>query len=236
MKIAVMDLTTHPEPLLSGLPRVGEQVVAWMKRGLPEATYRWYAVAEDGEALPQVEDFDGLVLSGSEFGVYDDVPWMAPLRQLLLDTKAAGKPIYGICFGHQLMADTFGGKAEKVHAPVMGAQRYAFEGRDVDVHVWHKDQVTEVPPGATVTGAASYCPVGALAYDFPAASVQFHPEYSERQLRALYDRFTGIGEVDPDDRDKALASFEGAAVSPDLAAAEMGDFFRQHLAQSASLA
>lgn len=229
MKIAVLDLTTHPEPLLDGLPRVGEQVVAWLRRGLPEARYHWYDIAENGEALPQVADFDGLVLSGSEFGVYNDVPWMAPLRALLLATRDARKPIYGICFGHQLMADTFGGKAEKVHDPVMGAQRFDYEGRPVDVHVWHKDQVTELPPGATVTGRAAYCPIGALAYNFPAASVQFHPEYSEAQLRELYARFARSGEVTEAERDRALASFDGADVHPDLAAREMGAFFRSHL-------
>lgn len=229
MKIAVLDLTTHPEPLLSGLPRVGEQVVDWVRRGLPEAELRWYDIAQAGEDLPEVADFDGLVLSGSEFGVYDDVPWMEPLRQLLHATRAAGKPIYGICFGHQLMADTFGGKAEKVHDPVLGAQTYDFEGRTVDVHVWHQDQVTQVPPGARITGSAPYCPVGALAYDFPAASIQFHPEYSEGQLRALYDRFRGDA-VSEEARAAAIASFEATDVKPDVAAREMGDFFRAHLA------
>ena len=113
MRIAVLDLTTHPEPLLSGKPRVYEQLIAWISQGLPEAEYLPYDIAENHAPLPDVADFDGLLLSGSEFGVYDDTPWMAPLRQLLCDTKAAGKPIYGVCFGHQLMAEVFGGKAEK---------------------------------------------------------------------------------------------------------------------------
>lgn len=231
MRIAVLDLTTHPEPLLSGLPRVGAQVADWMRRGLPEADYACYGIAEEGAALPAVEAFDGLVLSGSEFGVYDDVPWMQPLRQLLRETREAGKPIFGICFGHQIMADVFGGKAEKMHDPVMGRQHFTFEGREVEAHVWHKDQVTQVPPGATVVGSAPYCPVGALSYDFPAASVQFHPEYSEAQLRALYDRFAGT-EITEAQRDTALASFEGSRVSPDLAAAEMAAFFRAHLVEA----
>ena len=171
MKICVLDLTTHPDSI-ADKPRVAHQIIAWLRPALPEATYDWVDVADALDPLPEVSTFDGLILSGSEYGVYDDTPWIQPLRDLLLRTRDAGKPIYGICFGHQLMADTFGGKAEKAAVGnVMGAQCFDMGGTPTDVHVWHKDQVTKVPPGARVTGQAEYCPVGALAYDFPAASV-----------------------------------------------------------------
>ena len=66
-------------------------------------------------------------MSGSEHGVYDSRPWMSPLRKLLLETKKAGKPICGICFGHQMMADTFVGKAEKSQiGNVVGVRQFDF--------------------------------------------------------------------------------------------------------------
>ncbi|MEM7438939.1 MAG: type 1 glutamine amidotransferase [Pseudomonadota bacterium] len=233
MKIAVLDLTTHPAEL-AGFPRVWEQIVAWLSPALPEAEMIPFDVAQGGAPLPKPADFDGLLLSGSEFGVYDDTPWMAPLRQLLLDTKAAGKPIYGICFGHQLMADTFGGKAEKaVQGNQLGARSFDLGGTAASAMVWHQDQVTAVPAGATVTGSASYCPVGALAYDFPAASVQFHPEYREPHLRQLYDIFLGSA-VTAEERATALASFDDHTVAHDLQAQETAAFLRKHAPAAAS--
>ena len=83
MKIAVLDLTSHPLEYLSGVSRVHEQIIAWLKPALPEAEYMPYDIAEGGEPLPAIEGFDGLLLSGSESGVYDDVPWMKPLRKML---------------------------------------------------------------------------------------------------------------------------------------------------------
>ena len=65
---------------------------------------------------------------------------------------------------------------------VVGARRFTVDGVERDAHVWHQDQVFEVPPGARVTGSAEYCPVGMLDYDFPAFSMQFHPEYSRAYL------------------------------------------------------
>lgn len=234
MRICVLDLTGYPLPLLEGMPRVGAQIITWLRRALPEATYDAIPVEADNAPLPSVDQFDGLLVSGSEHGVYDPRPWMQPLRDLLVATKDAGKPIYGICFGHQIMADTFGGKAEKAAVGnAIGARQFDFADRSVDAHVWHKDQVTQVPPGAKVTASASHCPVGALDYDFPAASVQFHPEYTDPHLRELFAR----GRDKPDfltgaEADAAMESFDKSDVKVDLMAAEVAEFFKKHAPKS----
>ena len=229
MRIAVLDVTGHPLPLLEGLPRVGEQIISWLSPALPEATFRWFDIEENGEDLPDVDAFDGLVLSGSEHGVYDATPWNRPLRIFLLRCKAQSKPVFGICFGHQMMADTFGGHAENANLGVIvGARAFEFGETSQDAHVWRKDQVTIVPPGARITAHAPYCPVGALEYDFPAASVQFHPEYSEYQLCEIFRRardhfLTG------DEADDAVQSFAQTDVKTNLMAYETATFFRKYI-------
>lgn len=201
-------------------------MIDWLQPALPEAEYIVADIAEGGAPMPELDSFDGVLLSGSEYGVYDDVPWMKPLRTFLEQTRVAGKPIFGICFGHQIMADVFGGKAEKAEVGnVVGARRFG----DVDAHVWHQDQVTSVPPGARVTASAAHCPVGALAYDFPARSVQFHPEYTESHLREIFARGRDVL-LDAAKADAALASFEKAQVATDLQAQETAAFFRQNCA------
>ena len=130
-RIAILDLTTHPESLLTGSERVWQSISGWLSPAFPDADMLPFDIAEGAMPLPQAGDFDGLIVSGSEFGVYNNTDWMAPLRRLLLDTRAAGKPLFGICFGHQIMADTFGGRAEK--APVgrvVGARTFQ-RGREV---------------------------------------------------------------------------------------------------------
>jgi len=58
--------------------------------------------------------------------------------------------------------------------------------------------------------------------------VQFHPEFSERQMRALFERGRDVI-IDGDIADQAVASFEGAKVAADLQAKETAAFFRKHL-------
>ena len=86
-----------------------------------------------------------------------------------------------------------------------------------------------MPPNAKVTGSADYCPVGALEYDFPAASVQFHPEHTQKQIADVFERARGEDGF-PNDTEMAaaLASFEAGDVKVDLMAAEVAAFFREH--------
>ena len=228
MRIIVLDLTGHPMPLFGGLPRAGTQIISWLSVELPEADFYSVSVEVDNEGLPELDSFDGLIVSGSEHGVYDNRPWMAPLRNLLLETKKAGKPIYGICFGHQIMADTFGGKAEKSQiGNVVGARQFDFQGKLSDVYVWHLDQVTIVPPEAHVTATAGYCAVGALSYYFPAKSVQFHPEYTEANLRKMFERSVDCF-LTSEEAEAAIASFKNVNIDQGSFATEAANFFRIH--------
>lgn len=228
MRIAILDLCVWLPEYQSDQAKFGDVIAAWVARGLPNAELTVIYVQE-GEPLPDPAAFDGYVLSGSDKGVYDDTPWMAPLRAFLLAAKDAGKPLFGICFGHQLMADVFGGKAEKVGAPEVGVRAFDLNGTAQKGHVWHQDQVTEVPPGAKVIGSAGYCPVAALSYDFPAMSVQFHPEYAPDYVSTFLRRARGaiLSEAQTDD---AVAQLDASDVEADLFTTEIAAFFRNALA------
>ena len=228
-RIAILDLTTHPADRLHGVQRVWERISGWLSPSLPDAILIPFDIAEGGGALPTTGDFDGLVVSGSEFGVYDQTEWMTPLRRLLLDTRDAGKPQFGICFGHQIMADCFGGRAEKAAiGRIVGAREFTAGGRRFSAHIWHQDQVTGVPPGARVIAHAEYCPVAALDYDFAARSVQYHPEYDAAHLQDLFTRGRDIF-LDGETADRATAEIVAADVPRDLDATATAAFFRQAL-------
>lgn len=213
---------------MRGLPGFGEVLARWVARGLPEAGIDLLDVA-GGAALPGVAEFDAYVVSGSEHGVYDDTPWMTPLRGFLDAARSARRPLVGICFGHQIMADTFGGKAEKVGPPEVGVRHFRTAQGTDPAHVWHQDQVTRVPPGAEVIAVADYCPVAGLSYDFPAVSVQFHPEYEAAFIAGFLRQGRGAV-LDAAAVDAALAEIARHDVAPDLFAAEAGEMVRRALA------
>lgn len=165
-------------------------------------------------ALPaRVEDHAAYLITGSSAGVYDALPWIAALRQFLVSARGEAK-LVGICFGHQIMAEAFGGRVVKSDKGWgIGLQDYRVDrpacwtdGETcVAVPVVHQDQVVEQPPHSTRIGGNAFCPIGILAYDDqPAMSVQFHPEFEPAYVDEIIDL---IGEeiADPDAAHASLA-------------------------------
>ena len=218
VKIAILNLTDLPEDIGGG-KHVGRTIREWLAPAMPGDELTVIEVTA-GAPIPQVGEYDGFVLSGSEKGVYDGMPWLGPLRDLLLEARAQSVPVFGICFAHQFMAEVYGGKAELAGlGEAVGVRRFEVDGQGVDVHVWHRDQVTKVPPGARVLGGADYCPFGVLAYDFPAMSVQFHPEFTPAFLTHAIKKNAGKAQT-PAETKERLASVSSGDVPVDLMAKE----------------
>lgn len=229
MHIVVYDCVTG-DALTEKYGQTGLQVIHWIERHLPEATFSSVHIAGN-EPAPTPDKVDGIIISGSEKGVYDDTPWMTPLRENLQQMRSAGVPMFGICFGHQIMADVFGGRAVKSNKGfVTGTRQFNDRGADVTAYLAHQDQVTDVPPGAEVIGSAAHCPVAALSYDFPALSVQFHPEYSPEFASDLIDMFGA--ELMTAEQLRAARSSLSADVDNTLWCEEVASFFREHIRSS----
>ena len=224
MRIAILDVC-QPEPEFAEHGSIGEMVRDWLSPHLPEATFEILEIA-GGDQFPTAASYDGYIVTGSEKGVYDEAPWMAPLRAFLLELKEAAIPVFGICFGHQIMADVFGGKAEKADKGfVIGAKDFEMNGASISAHAMHQDQVTKAPPRARIVASAPYCPVAALRYEFPAYSVQFHPEYRRAFVAQALDVLDGVVGA-PEDFVAGKATMNDAKVSEDLFGAEAARFFR----------
>ena len=221
MHIVVYDCVTG-DALTEKYGETGPQVIEWIRNHLPEARFSSIHVAGN---QPMPENADGIIISGSEKGVYDDTPWMQPLRENLQLMRSAGVPMFGICFGHQIMADVFGGKAAKADKGfITGTRQFNDRGVNVNAYLAHQDQVIDVPPNAEVIASAAHCPVAALSYDFPALSVQFHPEYSLEFARDLINMF-GAELMSPEQIQAALDSLS-AEPEDALWCTEVAEFFR----------
>lgn len=225
MNIAILDLC-EPYPVLDQYGTPAELIEQWLCPIFVEARFTHVGVAT-GEALPEPGSFEGYVLSGSEKGVYDVAVWIEPLKVFLRHLRKAKIPVFGICFGHQIMAEAYGGKAEKADKGfVVGSKQYTQHNEHYTAHAMHRDQVVRVPDSATVTASASYCPVAALNYNFPACSVQFHPEFQQTLVNDAIDEFEGT-EIDSSEASIARTSMLSNSVTVSLYAQEIATFFRQ---------
>ena len=132
-------------------------------------------------AVADLQDADGLILSGGPASVYDpEAPAYNP------DILAMGKPMLGLCYGHQLLCHRLGGQVEMGATHEFGAAYLhvhkaegVLAGLDVLERVWmsHRDHVAALPPGFAVLGATEDCPVAAMGdAERKIYGLQFHPE------------------------------------------------------------
>lgn len=212
MKIGILETGAPPPGLIEKFGDYGGMFRALLG---PAHSYVSYDVA--GGVLPErADEVQAYVITGSAAGVYDDLPWIAPLGGFLQAAKGR-VPLVGVCFGHQMMAEAFGGKVIK--SPKgwgVGLNRYMVEkhadwmdeAQTMAVPGSHQDQVVELPPGAEVLAGSDFCPYGLLEYPGQKAmSVQLHPEFSPPYAQALIEARRGTRYTDAQ-ADTAIASLQ----------------------------
>lgn len=72
-------------------------------------TYLLPALSEEDSMNSELQNTYGIILMGSACSVHDDLDWQKNLQDILLKSIEKEIPILGICYGHQLLAHTFGG-------------------------------------------------------------------------------------------------------------------------------
>jgi GMP synthase-like glutamine amidotransferase len=145
------------------------------------------------------------LITGSSFGVYEDLAWIGQLKQFIKQIVIEKIGLLGICFGHQIIAEAMGGKVQKSEKG-WGVGLHQYErfcepawtqklGPNFAGYASHQDQVTTAPTCSYTVYGSNFCPHAVLAYgskDKPIAiSIQSHPEFSDDLLRALIKRRIG---------------------------------------------
>ena len=131
-----------------------------------------------------IDAAEGWLITGSRHGAYDPLPFIPKLEAFIRDAHAARKPMIGICFGHQLIAQALGGRVEKFAGGwELGHRDYALSaGGTLSLNAWHQDQVTAPPPEAQVAATAPGCAYAALSYGTHMFTMQPHPEIPDPVL------------------------------------------------------
>lgn len=193
MKIGIIECGSVPAALQDRYISYPAMFQAQLQVLLPEASFTTISVV-NGEALPAPESCDAWLIPGSRHGVYDDLPWIDPLKTFIRDAARLKRhPVVGVCFGHQIIAEALGGKVEKAATGWrIGLEQYSTNLGDaagsVMMPAFHQDQIVVPPPEAEVVAQSAACAFAALRYrQAPIFSVQFHPEFSRAYLSDLID-------------------------------------------------
>ncbi|MBN8896231.1 MAG: glutamine amidotransferase [Rhodanobacter sp.] len=154
-----------------------------------------------GETLPAAGEVAGAIVTGSAAMVTEKLPWSEATAGWIRDAMDAEVPLFGVCYGHQLMTHALGGRVDylpggreigtqsigvsagQAHDPLGAGLPASFRA-----HTTHEQSVLEPPAGAQILASSARDPHQWLRYGPNAISVQFHPEFNAEVMRAYIRR------------------------------------------------
>ena len=157
--------------------------------------------------MPQgvgLADFDGIVITGSPLSVYKARPEVTRQIELAREAFGMGVPMYGSCWGLQLMTAALGGVvrlnpegreigiARNIAPNEAGSEHFLFSGKAkaFDALCTHGDDVTSLPPDAVVLASNSVSEVQAVEIRRETShfvGVQYHPEHTFATTAAIIE-------------------------------------------------
>lgn len=183
-------------------PNDGLKVVSLLQAWRPRWRYRVLDLP-GGQRLQDLQPGDAVVITGSPASVNDDtLPWLDHLLHTIRLLAARQIPTLGLCFGHQAVARALGGRVDEHtggwnlglgvthwHSP---APWMTPPASPMWLMAAHREQVSQMPPGARCLGSSDRCPVAAMALGEHVFTTQFHPEmprgFMNDLLHFLHDK------------------------------------------------
>ena len=149
-----------------------------------------------------MSDVAGLAMMGGAMSVNDELPWIAPMLDLIRESVAADVAVIGHCLGGQLLAKALGATVMRNPVKEIGwgeitvldtaAARVWGPGANFLSYHWHGETFS-IPEGAVRIWSSAHCANQAFAFG-KHFGMQCHVEMTAEMIQTWCE--TGAGEIE----------------------------------------
>lgn len=177
--------------------------------------------AQDPEDYPTVNNLNGVLITGALENVTEQKDWMIKLKQFIITCHNASLPLLGICFGHQIIADALGGKADfnekggefgicsiELTKP-FDLFGFNFPNR-FDAYLTHFQSVATLPDGAVSYAKSEKENNQIVHFGKETWGFQFHPEFTRPILQFYLNEMNIEGNTGTELNGKQIEAFGSA--------------------------
>lgn len=209
MRIAILMANTDESEFSKHHPKDGEKFRTLLQRVRPDWMFDVYSV-KDGIFPSEINGWDGVIVTGSPASVRDKADWIAQLKTVIRELHSTGIPLFGACFGHQVIATALGGEVgPNPDGWVIGAvtTRCLKPPQSVAFYAAHTEQVIDLPSGAEVVAETPGCAIAGFMVGRHILTTQYHPEMTRTFVAALLDELRGdLGDAIANRAEASLAT------------------------------
>lgn len=207
IKVAILDNSIDPD--------VYTPVEHWKSfLAVPWQKFR----AAEGQFPTPSDGITHAILTGSEASIMEREPWVDEEVAFIQKAAAAGMPLLGSCYGHQLLALALLGPShvKRCRVSEMGwlsiniLKKNLMFGAEGAVFAFtlHYDEVSNVGEEFMILGSTDLCPIHIMQHRrFPIWGIQSHPEID---ISAGKQLFRNLVSADPERKglyQKAMRTF-----------------------------
>jgi GMP synthase (glutamine-hydrolysing) len=196
-KLCIIKTGSAPEPVKKRFGDFEDMILR--KSGISAKLSQVYPVYQN-KTLPLLEETAAVIITGSKAMVTDPLDWSVLVSKWLVAIAEKGVPVLGICYGHQLIAQTFGGVVDynrngeeigKIQVSLTGKATFdpLFKAMPnvFSSFAKHFQSVVKLPQDAVLIARNNFEPHHAFSLFGYIWGVQFHPEFTADIMRSYID-------------------------------------------------
>ncbi|WP_424830383.1 type 1 glutamine amidotransferase [Ruegeria sp.] len=203
MRLATLVTNTDFSAFAKARPLDDEKFATLIAEVRPDWEVNAFWVCK-GEFPDDVSAFDGVMITGSPASVTEDAAWMQRLEDLVKEVVDQKIPLFGACFGHQIIAKSLGARIIRnpegwAHGRIKNRRVASLPWSDQESgwHLYgsHIEQVGSLPDGAQRVFESPGCPIAGFIFGERVFTVQHHPEMTKEFMTDLVEEYADyVGE------------------------------------------